>query len=312
MTAPEIAHRFKAMASDVTVRVIDPAPGAEAAVGAVEQMFRRIETTCTRFNAASDLMRANAAGRDWTVVDEECLAAIMLAHEAHLRTSGLFDPRVLKTLEGLGYDRSLDFPSGEARTTASLPDMPTGAWQLGVDLQTRSVAVGDVPIDLGGIGKGYAVRRGLEILSGVGAGALVEAGGDLATYGVGPMREDQPRIWRAAVEDPRGAPEPIAMIDVTDSAAATSSVRLRRWTASGTDVHHLIDPATGRPSTSQLLAVTVVATDPAWAEVWTKVGFLLGASMIGEFMEQAGLAGLWVDTAGHVHTSSRMRSRVLS
>ena len=298
------------MACDVTVRVVEPTPEAETAVHDVEEVFRRIESSCTRFDPESDLMRANAAGDAWTVVDDECFAAVMLAHDAHVRTGGLFDPRVLKTLEQLGYDRSLDFVSGDVRTEGTLSDRSAGTWVPDFDVATRSLRIGGSPIDLGGIGKGYAVRRGIEILAGAGRGALVEAGGDLATYGVGPSLDA--RIWRASVENPQGGSEPVAIIDVTDAAVATSSVRLRRWKASGTDVHHLIDPATGKPSTSDLLAVTVVGNDPAWAEVWTKVGFLQGARAIGTFMEQAGLAALWVDSAGCVHVSSRMQPRILA
>ena len=313
MSAPELSRRFTAMACDVTVRVIEPAPNAEAAMERVEQAFRRIESSCTRFDPQSDLMRANAAGNEWTVVDDECLAAVMLAHDAHVRTGGLFDPRVLKTLVGLGYDRSLDFVAGDVRTEGALSDGSTQAWSPAFDEATRSLRIGDVPVDLGGIGKGYAVRRGIDLLAGAGRGALVEAGGDLATYGIGPSRAGgDARIWRASVEDPRGGSEPIAVIDVTDAAAATSSVRLRRWKASGTDVHHLIDPATGKPSTSELLAVTVVGSDPAWAEVWTKVGFLQGAQTIGTFMERAGLAALWIDATGRMHWSSAMQPRLLA
>ena len=310
MSAPELSRHFKAMACDVTVRVIEPAPGAESALRSVEDVFRRIESSCTRFDPQSDLMRANAAGSEWNVVDDECLAAVMLAHDAHVRTGGLFDPRVLRTLEGLGYDRSLDFAAGEVRTEGVLSERSAGTWSPDFDPSTRSLRIGEVPIDLGGIGKGYAVRRGIDLLAGAGRGALVEAGGDLATYGVGPSPDS--RIWRASVEDPRGGSAPLAVIDVTDAAAATSSVRLRRWTASGVEVHHLIDPTTGKPSTSDLLAVTVVGNDPAWAEVWTKVGFLQGARTIGTFMERAQLAALWVDSAGRVHASSRMQPRVLA
>ena len=301
------------MASDVTVRVVDPTDAAPDAIEAVEDMFRRIERVCTRFDPGSDLMRANAAGSSWTTVDPECLAAVRLAYEAHVRTSGLFDPRVLQTLEALGYDRSLDFDAGEVRTEGAAPGMPATAWQPTFDEAASALIVGDCPIDLGGIGKGYAVRRGFEILAGgrVGRGGLVEAGGDLATFGVAPRRPDGGRSWRASVEDPRGGDRPVAMIDVTDAAAATSSVRLRQWRASGADVHHLIDPATGQPSTSELLAVTVVGVDPAWAEVWTKVGFLKGAQVIGDFMELAGLAALWVDAAGGIHVSTAMQPRVL-
>ena len=66
------------------------------------------------------------------------------------------------------------------------------------------------------------------------------------------------------------------MLEVADEAVATSSTRVRHWRAGGTEVHHLIDPDTNRPGGDGLVSVTVVSSDPAWAEVWSKVLFLEG------------------------------------
>ena len=65
---------------------------------------------------------------------------------------------------------------------------------------------------------------------------------------------------------------------MTDAACATSSVRVRRWRRGGEQVHHLIDPRSGRSADGGLAAVTVVAADPAWAEVWSKSLFVAGAA----------------------------------
>lgn len=309
----DLQHRFRAMASNVTVRVIDPMPGADEAVARVERLFAEVERTCTRFDESSDLMRANAAGEEWVTVAPVCLGAIAAALEAHVVTGGAFDPRVLKTLTGLGYDRSLDFLAGDVKTTAV--DLQAGTmtpWSPDLDAAGSRVRIGSEPIDLGGIGKGYAVRLGIAELAGLGRSALVEAGGDLATYGDGPDREPgEPRCWRAAVEDPRGGTAPIAVLDVSDAAAATSSIRLRRWRSGDREVHHLIDPRTGQPSDSDLLAVTVVADDTAWAEVWTKVGFLAGASDIREAMDREELAAYWVHGDGTTGFTEPMRERIL-
>lgn len=316
--ATEITHRFRAMASPVTVRVLEPLPGAEDAVDRVQQLFAEIERSCTRFDESSDLMRANAHGDDWTSVSALCCEVIAAAHRAHVVTGGAFDPRVLRTLAALGYDRSLDFAGGDVRTNdgstliAEEAPMAQTPWAPGIDLEASLVRVGSEPIDLGGIGKGYAVRRGIAELSGIGRAALVEAGGDLATFGDGPDRAPgETRCWRAAVEDPRGGEAPIAVIDVSDAAAATSSIRLRQWHAGDRVVHHLIDPRTGEPAAADLLAVTVVTDDPSWAEVWTKVGFLAGASGIAEVLGREGLAAYWMTAAGDTGSTELMRERIL-
>ena len=314
VTEDDVIHRFRAMASEVTVRVIDPVSDPSDAISRVEAIFRDIERTCSRFDDSSDLMRANARPGEWTGVAASCFEAIELAYSAYERTEGAFDPRVLRTLSALGYDRSLNFAAGGVSTSAS--DLPESwaihSWHPEFDRAGSRVRLGDTPIDLGGIGKGYAVRRGIEALAGLGRAALVEAGGDLATYGDGPARAAvETRAWRAAVEDPRGGETPIAVLDVSDAAVATSSIKLRSWRAGGRDVHHLIDPRTGQPAASGLRCVTVVADDPAWAEIWTKAAFLQGAADIADFMAGAGLAALWVDDNGTLHSSAELRDRIL-
>lgn len=68
-------------------------------------------------------------------------------------------------------------------------------------------------------------------------------------------------------------------------------------------MHHLIDPASGRPADTGLLAVTVHGPDPAWAEVLSKALFLAGRAGIGEEARQSGLAAWWVEEDGSMHAS---------
>ena len=319
MTGHDVVHQFPAMASQVTVRVIDPILDPSDAITQVEATFREIERTCSRFDDTSDLMLANAQPARWTHVAPLCLSTIELAHSAYQRTDGAFDPRVLRTLGAMGYDRSLGFTRGDVQTAGmELPEAWSArAWAPEFDRAGSRVRLGEDPIDLGGIGKGYAVRLGIETLAGLGRAALVEAGGDLATYGDGPARAaGEARGWRASVEDPRRAGTdasnaPIAVLNVTDAAVATSSIKVRRWRAGDRDVHHLIDPRTGEPAASGLLSVTVIDHDPAWAEVWTKAAFLQGAHGIAAFAEDTGLAAIWVDGNGALGSSESIRGRIL-
>ncbi|MFM9135055.1 MAG: FAD:protein FMN transferase [bacterium] len=311
----ETQHSFRAMGSPVTVRVVDPASTAGAAMAAVEQHFRDVERECTRFDSQSDLMRANAAGSDWAVVGPHCWQAMRGAFDAYAETEGAFDPRVLTSLVALGYSAGDTFGSGPV--DVSDVDAPTPvrtAWTPEFDEASSRVRVGELPLDLGGIGKGLAVRGAREILRSAQAGRamLVEAGGDLATVGDGPHREPgESRAWRVAVESPFGGSGSAAVLDASDAAVATSSIRLRSWKAAGRDVHHLIDPRTGEPAQGGIASVTVIADDPAWAEVWTKVLFLQGSARAGEFARARGLAALWIDVDGTVHVSGAMAPRVL-
>jgi thiamine biosynthesis lipoprotein len=162
------------------------------------------------------------------------------------------------------------------------------------------------PIDLGGIGKGLALRWATGILERQGVGRfLLEAGGDLVARGPGP--DDEP--WLIGVEDPAGAADALAAIAVEDGAVATSSVRLRSWVRDGRVVHHLLDPRTGEPADHGLRAVTVHGPDPAWAEVWSKSLFIGGLGAIAATARARGLAAWWVTDEGSLEMTSAARAR---
>lgn len=298
--------QFRAMACAVEVQV--PAGAPRSLVDQVQQLFARVEAECTRFDPASDLMRANAAGNRWTEVGEFCFAAIDSAHRAYLATSGRFDPRVLTSLRRLGYDRT--FPGRDDQPLAGVIDSCRGIdadWRPQLDPDRRRVRIGPLPIDLGGIGKGLAVRWAAELLGSQATDFLIEAGGDCYLAGDGPAGPG----WQVGIEDPDGGGAPVAVLGVREQAVATSSIRLRRWRSGATEVHHLIDPVTGRPADGDLASVTVLGADPAWAEVWSKTLFIAGAARIAGLAEQQALAAVWVGRDGWIGMSGPAAASVV-
>lgn len=312
---PTLQSTFRSMATEVTLRVERPTVAARTALDRARLVFSRVESACTRFDPNSPLMRANASPERWHDVPAECARAVRAAGRAHRETRGLFDPRVLDALLRLGYDRTLPFERG----SLTLDQGPTGEpatarqarpeWKPRVDCRAgqHRIHLDGTAIDLGGIGKGLAVRWAWEELRKAGESVMVDAGGDCRFSGSGPEGEG----WRVGVEDPRGGTDPVAVLVLTDTGCATSSVRVRHWRVAGKTVHHLIDPRTGESGGDGLLSVSVVHPDPARAEVWSKSLFLCGASGIAAAAADHGLAALWVDTEGKLGISGAAEPYVL-
>ena len=317
---PDVTATFRAMASDINVRIVGPRAKAPESVALAEDVFRRVERACTRFDPSSALMLANAGPDQWHSVPVELYEALAEAAAAHVVTDGLFDPRVLRVLESYGYDRSLPFEEGPVEVGSATPKgrhsrtstvrisaALRGVWNPSFDEPSLPVWLGSEPIDLGGIGKGLAVRWAMEELAGAGVSVLLEAGGDCSVVGAGPDGDG----WKVGVQDPREGDDPVAVLALTDRACATSSIRVRRWRSNGRDVHHLIDPRTGAPGGTGLAAVTVVDQDPALAEVWSKSLFLAGADGIEALADHRGLAALWVTEEGSLGLSAAMHPFVI-
>lgn len=312
----QLVARTRAMATDVTVRMVlrgraiaDPGAvrASQAALNASLAVFGEVETECTRFDPTSALMRANADAGGWVRVPPTCYLSLVEAQAAYRRTGGLFDPRVLRELVTLGYDRSLPFEGEEIVLDAGTSPAPPERtrWAPQFRPLTQQVHLGE-PVDLGGIGKGLAVRWARDRLWTACDDFLIEAGGDCYCAGLEPGGGP----WGIGVEDPLGG-DSVAVLSLTDRACTTSSIRLRRWQVGGRTVHHLIDPRTGAPGGAGLLAVTVVDDDPASAEVSSKTLFLAGADGIAEACKVAGAAALWVAEDGSLGTSEAIEPYVV-
>jgi FAD:protein FMN transferase len=300
---------FTAMNTQVTLQVRAPEAAAREALDRARKVFERTEAACTRFVAVSPLMRANAAPHEWHVVPDELFEALAEALDAHRRTDGLFDPRVLRPLVALGYDGTHPFRSElVVLEQAAQPEPPAalGPWRPVLDRATRSVELGGTPVDLGGIGKGLAVRWAAAELARAGGVHLVDAGGDCSLGGPGPEGEG----WHVGVEDPSGGDLRIAVLRVGDLAVATSSVRLRSWQAGERRLHHIVDPRTGTSADGGIRAVTVVADDPARAEVWSKALLVAGPDAPA-LAHRHRLAALWVTDDDRVEVTPALRPHVL-
>lgn len=265
------------------------------ALGAAQEEVAACERELSRFDPASDLSRLNAAGGRWTPIGRRLLEALGLALRAREDTGGRFDPTVLRALAAAGYDRSFELL--EEREARLADD-----WRAGtaIELDMRNGQARLEPgssVDLGGIGKGYAAGRALDAMLAVSptlAGGLVDLGGDIAVRGESP--EGGP--WLVAVADPRRAGNTLAVLALDSGGVATSGRDARRFGPAGS-LHHLIDPETGESALAGPLTVTVVAPDPAAAEVHATTLAIAGPGEAeAHVAARAGISALYVPQFG--------------
>lgn len=289
-------YTWQAMASPVSLRLPDlPDTFGLAVARAVAEDIEATEQALSRFRESAELVRLNAAVGRWMPVSWRLYDALSASWRAYRRTGGLFDPRVLGSLEAIGY-------AGAAHPPVEPSDDPV--W-LGRRPRPRTVRL-MAPLDLGGIGKGLAVRWGARIVERVAGNYLLNAGGDLLADGPGPDGDG----WHVGVEDPREPSRLLAVLRTrTRTAICTSSISRLRWRYGNNEVHHLIDPRSGKPGGAGLLAVTVMSHDPAWTEVWSKALFLRGGDGIADAARDT--QALWVLPDGRVGCGERMSEHLI-
>lgn len=289
-------HHFRAMNTAVGAWLWHAEAGvAEGALHEVETFFQAAHTRFTRFDAGSELSALNASHGRAFAASPQMFEVVDLAARYSAQTDGLFNPTIIGALEAAGYDRTFD----DLQARSDLPEVhvsaikPMSLIELDRARQTITLPLG-VRLDLGGIVKGWAVQQAAQRLAQYGP-CLVDAGGDMRTYGVVPGTPH----WSIEVVDPFDHAQSITSLRLIDRAVATSGVDRRKWQRGGKWQHHLIDPRTGQSAASDVLSVTVIAPTTVEAEVYAKAAFVLGAEAGLQFIdERPTLAACVVTTSG--------------
>jgi thiamine biosynthesis lipoprotein len=289
-------RRFRAMNTEIELRTVDPVFGAY--LGAAAQIISRVEGRFSRFRADSELSRLNARVRDRVHVSGEMRSLLAAAKRLHDVTHGAFDPSILPELEANGYDRSFELITGEGAMYADVFAVH-GFDDVEIDQEQGTVALPrGMRLDLGGIGKGWAVDRAAEVLAPC-RDFLVNAGGDVFASGNDGYHDG----WSASVEHPLTG-NTVSVVVLRNQALATSTTARRHWMSAGTRRHHLIDPRTGMSSQSGVASASVIAATTVEADVFAKTALLLGVAEGREFLESVASPGLFVLDDGTAHATA--------
>jgi thiamine biosynthesis lipoprotein len=160
--------------------------------------------------------------------------------------------------------------------------------------------------DLGGIAKGYAVDKALDVLEEYGiTSALVNAGGDVGTIG----KKADGEKWIIELDDPDDldgenlGPEPLPSFEFEDMAVATSGNYYRYYDPEKR-VHHITDPKTGF-SANKCISATIIAENCTEADVLATTVFVQGPVEGMELVESLeGVETLIIDSEGKLYQSS--------
>ncbi|MEO8501453.1 MAG: FAD:protein FMN transferase [Vicinamibacteria bacterium] len=275
--------RFTAMAGPCEILVdTDSAPRARVAAEAAEREARRIERKFSRYLEDSEVSRINqSAGRPVTV-DEETAHLLDYAATCHEMSEGMFDITSGVLRRAWKFDGSDRVP-----TEAAVADLLRHVGWERVTWEDRAITMpAGMEVDLGGIGKEYAVDRAAAIIAKeIKDAFVVNFGGDL--YASGPRRG--PRPWGIGVDDPERTGEAaIYRIDLAQGGLATSGDARRYVVWRGKRLGHILNPKTGWPIEDAPRSVTVFAPTCVEAGTLSTLAYLQGPGA-REFLEGEGV-----------------------
>ena len=307
--SPVVVKRTQ-MHMGTLVTITTVAPSQEIAQASIEAGFReikRLEQLFSTWIPTSELSQVNAAaGREPVVVGPETLELVSRSLEMARLTEGGFNIAVGPAVEAWSVTERERIPTREELQSLRLLVDWT---MINIDSQARTIFLPKpgMRIDVGGIGKGYAADRAVDVMRKMGAkGGVVALSGDIKTFGDLPGMQGFP----VGIRHPRQEGALIATVDLKNEAISTAGDYERYFEREGVRYHHILDPKSLQPA-RQCQSVTVIAAEGTVADGLDTGIFVLGPEKGMALVEQLpDVEAIIIDDLGHIAVSSGLRSRL--
>jgi thiamine biosynthesis lipoprotein len=245
----------------------------------------RLDARLSNYKPDSEWSAMNErAGRAPFVASRELFELVSASLAYSRATDDAFDITVGPLMKAWGFfqdEGTLPAPAAVSDALALV-----GHRHVRLDAAARTVSF-DRPgmeLDPGGIAKGYAVDRMVEILGARGVTAGFVSAGGSSIYAIG-APPDEARGWPVAIRSPRDATRAEAVVFLRDASLSTSGSYEKFFRRDGRVYSHVMDPRTGSPA-SGVSAVSVVAPRTIDSEVWTKAYFVNGRDWASRHVER--------------------------
>jgi thiamine biosynthesis lipoprotein len=246
----------------------------------VQEEMHRIDQAMSPYKQTSELSLVNnKAGTEAVVITTELFDLLNESQKIAEMSDGAFDI----TYASIGYQ--YDYRQKQRPDQTSIESALKAIDYHTVILDGKNSAVRfsqpDVKIDLGGIAKGYAVKRCLALLKAAGIKhALVSAGGDTGLLG-----DRRGRPWYVGIKHPRAEEKTAVKLPLSNESISTSGDYERYFIEGGVRYHHIINPKTG-DSARKVVSVSIIGKDSTYVDALSTTVFVKGLQEGMAFIEQ--------------------------
>ncbi len=239
----------------------------------------RIERQYSRYRPDNTIHQINHAEGMPCEVDPELASLLNYADVCYRLSEGLFDITSGVLRRVWSFNGSAQFPADQAISAI----LPLVGWGKATWQSPHLQLLAGMEIDLGGIGKEYAVDRALALM-GADTPVLINFGGDLAANQA--QRNQKP--WVVAIEDPQKQQAGSLKIQLSCGAITTSGDSRRFILRDGVRYSHILNPKTGWPVVGSPRSVTVLANTCLEAGFLSTLAMLQGAGA-EVFLQEQGI-----------------------
>ncbi len=257
--------------------------GTEASLEALD-LVEALEDQMSVFRRESEISRLNRLAAEAPVeVEPRLFELLELALELHKGTGGAFDVTSGPLWKAWGFARRAGRVPDQRELAEAMRKVGSDLVELDGEQMTVRFRQPGVELNLGSIGKGYALDRCRELLTGAGVDDFLLHGGQSSVLARGsrlPLdqaaSESVPFGWSVGVRHPTRRGKRLAELRLHDRALGTSGTRTQYFRHQGRRYGHILDPRTGQPADG-LLSATVVAPSAAEADALSTAFYVMGA-----------------------------------
>ncbi|HLK63858.1 MAG TPA: FAD:protein FMN transferase [Bryobacteraceae bacterium] len=247
----------------------------EAAADAAFDEVRRLDDLLSNYKPESEWSEVNRLAAERPVkVSPELFELLAACVEYSRESEGAFDISVGPLMKVWGFYKGSGHLPHRPEVLAALTKVGYKHIHLDQGAQTVWFDRPGVELDPGGIGKGYAVDKMVEVLKKNGVAMALVAGSGSSIYGIG-APPDESKGWRIDIRDPKDPKKSSAEVFLRDTSMSTSGSYEKFFRAEGRTYAHIMDPRTGYPAQGSL-SVSVIAPRTIDSEAWAKPYFVNG------------------------------------
>lgn len=233
-----------------------------------QREFEQVTAICSLYDPQSELSRLNYSAASAPFACSDAMwTLLMRARKAYAESGGAFDVTVKPLMDLWGFYRRRDQIPGDREIAETMKAVGFDKLEFNEEKRTVLFSVPGMALDLGGIGKGYAVDRAAEIIAAAGIrSGVIDIGGNLRML---PEPPPGRTFYHVAIRDPHRRGESLPdMLKVAPGMAVSTSGDYERFVIfDGVRYGHLLSPLTGRPA--EVTAVTVIAPKAMDADVFS-------------------------------------------
>jgi thiamine biosynthesis lipoprotein len=255
----------------------------EEAVDAAIEEIKTLDALLSTGSDSSEISRLNAAGS--LQVSGETAVLLEKAQEIYQDTDGIFDCTIYPVMKLWGFPTQEYHVATEEELKEILPLVDGSKVEITGNETGAYVTLAEgQETDLGGIAKGYAAARVMEIFEDYDvASGIVSLGGNIQVLNTKPDGSK----WNIGIRNPEGsASDSIASVSVENKALVTSGGYERYFEENGETYIHIIDPRTGYPAEGDLCSVTIVSGDGTLADALSTSLYIMGLEKASEYWRQ--------------------------